>query len=687
MRCCMYPTNENPRACPQLIKPTIIEMGLKYGLATGNWGVKTSRVRQGVAQVLSRLTASGTLSHMRRVNTPIEKTGKLVQPRKLHPTQWGVICPSETPEGASVGLVKNMALLTNITIATPSDPVREAAVELGTALFTERSTPAMFVGNKTKVLVNGDLLGSHAEPDRLFAGLKAMKQAGSISVFTSVVWNVAAREIALCTEGGRFVRPLLVVRDGKTGIDRRMAASLAAGETEWASLVIGRDGGKSVIEYLDVEETNTSMIAMLASDLEAVTAPGAHDVRARPTYTHLEVDPSAMLGVVAGSIPFSDHNQAPRNTYQCLCRHEPVLMADGTRKAIGDVRVGDEVVTFDLDSMHTSTTVVVHQYERPADKTVFDVTLLGGRRVIRATRDHKFMTHDAGWVAVEDFTRGTLLGVLPSVVTPSPCLAAATARLAALCGKAVVSWRTDDTDALYADVSRVAGSQEGDGEDVENVEDVECVPPAWIRDSGDDTAAREYIAAVMGAALDGGGSVTWTNDTFGFAPVRFAAAAWAAKALTDRFGVRAAVTEDGGAFEIEAADIVPFFRRVGYRYAVTKTRDCAFIVEYVLSKTPMLLGDWTAAVKRRGPMLFLPVAACMLVSGPVTVSDITVEADSHSFIGGDGFAVSNSAMGKQVKRAAVVVSPCRVSMSCLHVVSPCRVSMPCLHAAVVVLCH
>ncbi len=74
------------------------------------------------------------------------RNGKLVQPRKLHPTQWGVICPSETPEGASVGLVKNMALLTNITIATPSDPVREAAVELGTALFTERSSPAMFVG-------------------------------------------------------------------------------------------------------------------------------------------------------------------------------------------------------------------------------------------------------------------------------------------------------------------------------------------------------------------------------------------------------------------------------------------------------------------------------------------------------------------------------------------------------------
>ena len=44
------------------------------------------------------MTYVSTLSHLRRVNTAIEKTGKLVQPRKLHPTQWGVICPAETPE-------------------------------------------------------------------------------------------------------------------------------------------------------------------------------------------------------------------------------------------------------------------------------------------------------------------------------------------------------------------------------------------------------------------------------------------------------------------------------------------------------------------------------------------------------------------------------------------------------------
>ena len=82
----------------KIIKSTTIESGLKYGLATGNWGIKSTNSKVGIAQVLSRLTYNSTLSHLRRVNTPTEKTGKLVAPRKLHNSQWGIICPTETPK-------------------------------------------------------------------------------------------------------------------------------------------------------------------------------------------------------------------------------------------------------------------------------------------------------------------------------------------------------------------------------------------------------------------------------------------------------------------------------------------------------------------------------------------------------------------------------------------------------------
>ncbi len=288
----------------KLVKPTIIESGLKSSLATGNWGVKTGRVRPGVAQVLNRMTFPSTMSHMRRVNTPIEKTGKLVQPRKLHPTQWGVICPAETPEGASVGLVKNLALLTHISLATPSDPVRHALLELGMEPY-ER--PGQFARGALRISVNGDPVGTHADPPALHAALKRLKRRGELDVFTSIVWRVAANQLEVCTEAGRFLRPLFVVEEGRLALPpatlRRLVGGCKGGE--------GGQGGEALdwmgdlvlsgaVEYLDVEETNTALVAMTPADLRTADAP---------LYTHMELAPSAMLGVVAGSIPFAEHNQ------------------------------------------------------------------------------------------------------------------------------------------------------------------------------------------------------------------------------------------------------------------------------------------------------------------------------------------------------------------------------------------
>ena len=289
----------------KVVKPTVIESGLKYGLATGNWGVKTSRVRQGVAQVLNRMTYVSTLSHLRRINTPIEKTGKLVQPRKLHPTQWGVVCPAETPEGASVGLVKNLSLMANITIATPSDPIRRALIDLGTEHYGPSSKPALFAGGATKIFVNGDVMGVHRDPAKLYREIKTLKRAGAVSPFASIAWNVLASEIVICTEGGRFVRPLFVVEENALVFNKQDADGVASGAMSWTDLVVGR----GAIEYMDVDETNRAMIAMRYS--EVLDAE-----RNKKRYTHMEIDPSVVLGVVAGSIPFSDHNQAPRNTYQ-----------------------------------------------------------------------------------------------------------------------------------------------------------------------------------------------------------------------------------------------------------------------------------------------------------------------------------------------------------------------------------
>ena len=87
----------------KIVKSTTIENGIKRALATGDFGIKHANGNKvGVAQVLNRLTYISSLSHLRRVNTPIDKSGKLIPPRKLHNTSWGFICPPETPEGDGV---------------------------------------------------------------------------------------------------------------------------------------------------------------------------------------------------------------------------------------------------------------------------------------------------------------------------------------------------------------------------------------------------------------------------------------------------------------------------------------------------------------------------------------------------------------------------------------------------------
>lgn len=300
----------------KIIKSSVIESGLKYGLSTGNWGMKSTRVRQGVAQVLNRMTYIATLSHLRRVNTAIEKTGKLVQPRKLHPTQWGMVCPSETPEGASVGLVKNLSILTNITIHSSPKPILNALHRLGTVSFfgaefhNNMQSKMLKREHSTLVIVNGDIVGTHPHPEVLFQSLKTMKRCGDIDVFTSVTWNVLDTEITICTEGGRFCRPVLIVYDGnRIALTPELMRCVMEKKVLWTDLVLGV--GKCtepVIEYIDVQESNHTLIAMNPAIDLTTSSP--------KKYTHAEIDPSVILGIVAGSIPFSDHNQAPRNTYQ-----------------------------------------------------------------------------------------------------------------------------------------------------------------------------------------------------------------------------------------------------------------------------------------------------------------------------------------------------------------------------------
>ena len=293
----------------KIVKPTTIENGLKRALATGDFGVKQINSNKvGVAQVLNRLTYISSLSHLRRINTPIDKAGKLVAPRRLPPSSWGYLCPAETPEGASVGVVKNMSYMARVTIPCNSnslyDYVEPYVVPIAT--LTEKE-----LYQKVKVFVNGTWLGIVLNPIELYESLKVKKYKGIINIYTSIIFDIQRKEIRVCNDSGRLVRPLLRVRNNKLVLTNDIIEKLQKKELTWEDLFTDCRIEESVLEYIDSAEQNMSMIAMEPSMLKNKQDQFIYK------YTHCEIHPSTIFGILASCIPFPEHNQSPRNTYQC----------------------------------------------------------------------------------------------------------------------------------------------------------------------------------------------------------------------------------------------------------------------------------------------------------------------------------------------------------------------------------
>ncbi|KAJ1987622.1 DNA-dependent RNA polymerase II [Dimargaris cristalligena] len=316
------------------VKSNTITNGLKYSLATGNWGdqKKAMQARAGVSQVLNRYTFASTLSHLRRCNTPIGRDGKLAKPRQLHNTHWGIVCPAETPEGQACGLVKNLALMSYITVGTAAAPIIELLEEWAMENLNEVS-PAN-IGEATKIFVNGVWAGIHSVPAELVRTFKDLRRKGDIDAEVSIVHDTRERELRFSTDCGRVCRPLYVVEKQRLLIQKQHIDLLVdradpdGVKYSWPELI-----QSGVIEYMDADEEETAMICMTPEDLRdsrlnyengfVEEAPRDPMSRVRGTatlylhtWTHCEIHPSMILGICASIIPFPDHNQSPRNTYQ-----------------------------------------------------------------------------------------------------------------------------------------------------------------------------------------------------------------------------------------------------------------------------------------------------------------------------------------------------------------------------------
>ena len=294
----------------KIIKSNTIENGLKRALGTGDFGIKnTNSNKVGVAQVLNRLTYVSTLSHVRRISTPVDKSGKLIPPRKLHNTSWGFLCPAETPEGQSVGVVKNISYMTHITITSDSFPLYEYVLPKIKEL-DETMKLSENLSNQSKVFINGTWVGTTDEPIELFSSLKEHKYKGIINIYTSIVFDYKANELRVCNDAGRVTRPVLRVKEGKILLSNNIIDAVKNKSLTWDDLLIKGKINESVIEYIDAEEQAFSMIATKPADVYNVE-------NKMMKYTHCEIHSSTIFGILASCIPFPEHNQSPRNTYQC----------------------------------------------------------------------------------------------------------------------------------------------------------------------------------------------------------------------------------------------------------------------------------------------------------------------------------------------------------------------------------
>jgi DNA-directed RNA polymerase II subunit RPB2 len=295
----------------KIIKSTILDVCLKSSLATGNFG--SGKIggpsKIGVSQVLNRMNYFAGISHLRRISTPIEKTGKLIAPRKQHNTQFGYICPCETPEGHGVGVIKNMATTTGITIF--SSPITVYAfIQNLNKLVSLRDSTIQQKHDETRVFLNGSWIGILLNNDTIEVvdKLRKAKRAGQIHIYTGIVWKNAFKELWITTEAGRVIRPLYyaptlreIISD-KTGVLKKQIMEIK----DWNKLLFWESPtGKHLFEYIDAGETEGIYIAM---NYDKVVEDNS--------VTHCEIHPSVLLGTTASCIPFPDHNQSPRNAYQ-----------------------------------------------------------------------------------------------------------------------------------------------------------------------------------------------------------------------------------------------------------------------------------------------------------------------------------------------------------------------------------
>jgi len=277
------------------IRPGIISDKLNNAIATGNWG----RGRVGVTQLLDRTNYLSTMSHLRRVQSPLSRTQPNFEARDLHATHFGRICPSETPEGSNCGLVKNLALSAIISVKVDNAEIVEKLHEIGLEdLFDNKGIKS----DSARVFLDGKLIGYSDNGHDLVNSLREFRRSSKIHSHIGIsIWDPdeknATKRIYVNCNAGRVLRPLIIVDNGKSTLTSEHLDKISKKLISWADLL--RMG---IIELIDANEEENCYISF--------------DEKFSKNHTHMEVFTSSILGAGASIIPYPEHNQSPRNTYE-----------------------------------------------------------------------------------------------------------------------------------------------------------------------------------------------------------------------------------------------------------------------------------------------------------------------------------------------------------------------------------
>ena len=311
-----------------ILSNRIVEEGFRKAFK-GNWGATAHTKRLGVVQDLTRLSFFSFMCQLRKTNLPMAgQAGKLVGPRLLNGTQWGLLCPLHSPDGGNIGFHKHLSTSTHITSGTSAYDYIFYLRKIGLKLLEECSN--RFISQTAKIFVNGIWVGNIRNPKQTIDIMKNHRRNNMIDIYTSIYFNTKLNEIIIFTDAGRPTRPLFYMSNDNFSYNRENVIKLIKdNKLTWTQCIKGF-GNKNNLLLKDsvINAKNTSTLEKTSCVVEYIDTQEAEGIiLAKSSYnmeeyvdkmvTHFEIHPSLILGLMANQIIFPEHNQYPRNAFSC----------------------------------------------------------------------------------------------------------------------------------------------------------------------------------------------------------------------------------------------------------------------------------------------------------------------------------------------------------------------------------